>query len=78
MYTSPACSTDALDEKRKAIMTKDNKIAQLQAQVQTISAEKDTFTAKYEAIVKENEGENIVWYVKQHLSKQDLVPFLKN
>ena len=44
-------------------MTKDSKIAQLQAQVEASSAEKDTLPAKYEAIVKENEGEIFVWYI---------------
>ena len=60
---STACFTDALYEKQQAIMTKDSKIAQLQAQVEASSAEKDAFFAKYEAIVKENEGEIFVWYV---------------
>ena len=55
--------TDALYEKKQAIMTKDSKIAQLQAQVEAGSAEKDVFTAKYEDIAKENESEIFVWYV---------------
>ena len=40
----------------------EDEIAKVRAQVETwkaISAEKDTFIAKYEAIVKENEGEII-------------------
>ena len=53
-------------------MTKDSKIAQLQAQVEASSAEKDALSAKYEAIVKKNEGEIFVWYVIQYVSKQSL------
>ena len=40
-------------------MIKDRKISTLQAQVEATSAEKYTLIAKYEAIVKESEGENI-------------------
>ena len=49
-------------EKTQSITTNEGKIAKLQAQVEkfeAISAEKSALTAKYEAIVKENEGQNI-------------------
>ena len=54
-----ACSVDALYEKKQTVMTYENETAKLQAQVEELeasSAEKDTLTAKYEAIVKESEG----------------------
>ena len=44
-------------------MTNDSKIAQLQAQMEASSVEKDALSAKYEAIVRENEGEIFTWYV---------------
>ena len=56
---SYACFTDALYENKQTIMSKEREIARLQAQVEPRTAEKDTVTAKYEAIVKESEGENI-------------------
>ena len=46
-------------------MTYEKEKAKLQAQVEELeatSAEKDTLIAKYEAIVKESEGENIGQY----------------
>ena len=41
-------------------MTKDEKIAKFLALVEACFAGEDTRTAKYEAIVKQNEGENNV------------------
>ena len=58
-------------------MEKESKIAQLQAQVEASSAEKVAPTAKFEAIVKENEGEIFVWFVIQYMSKKSLRSFLK-
>ena len=46
-------------------MSKDKEIAKLQAQVEARSAEKGTLTAKYQAIVKESEGQNIAWFAIQ-------------
>ena len=43
-------------------MTNDIQLAELKMQLEEVesgSAEKDTELAKYEAIVKENEGENV-------------------
>ena len=59
-------------------MTKDSKIAQLQAQMEASSAKKDALSAKYDAIVKENEGEIFVWYVIQYVSKQNFLDLLLN
>ena len=48
--------TEALYDKEQTIISKDSEISKLQAQVEARTAEKDTFTTKYEAIVKESEG----------------------
>ena len=53
---STACFTDALYEKKLTIMTNENDIAKLQAQVEASYAEKDSLIAKYEAMVKESKG----------------------
>ena len=56
------CGSEAVYEKKQSIMTHENENAKLQAQVEelkTTSAKKDTLIAKYEAIVKEGEGEDI-------------------
>ena len=42
-------------------MTNDSKISTLQAQLEATSVEKDALIAKYEAIVKESEGEREYW-----------------
>ena len=46
-------------------MSKDKKIAKLQAQVEARSAEEDTLTVKSEAITKESEGQSIAWFAIQ-------------
>ena len=59
---STACFIEALYEKKQTIMTYDNETAKLQAQVEelaSISAEKDTRIAKFEAMMKGREGEMI-------------------
>ena len=61
---SNRCFTEACYVK-KQITAYEKETAILQAQVETLeanSAEKDTLIAKYEAIVKESEGENIGQY----------------
>ena len=53
---------EALYEKKQAISTCELENSRLQAQVnylEAISAEKDTLNAKYEAMVKESEGQMI-------------------
>ena len=48
--------TEALYEKEQTIVSKGKEISKLQAQVEARTAEKDTLTTKYKAIVKESEG----------------------
>ena len=50
-------NTDALFEKKQIMMTNEDDIAKLRAQVETSSAEKHTLIAKYEAMIKESEGQ---------------------
>ena len=62
MHFITACILDALYEKKQAIMTNEERIAKLQAQVgnlQANSAQKDTLNAKYEAMVNESKGKII-------------------
>ena len=73
MYFITACILDALYEKKQAIMMCEHTIARLLTQVknlkamsadkdalnEAISAEKETLNAKYEAMVKESEGQII-------------------
>ena len=49
--------TDALFEKKQIIMTKEDDICKLQAQLETTSAEKDTLISTYEAMDKKSEGQ---------------------
>ena len=60
-YAFPnGCFTEALYEKKQSMMTYENETSKLQAQVEDLeatSAEKDTLIAKYEATLKESEGE---------------------
>ena len=52
--------TEALYEKKQTIMTYENEISKLQAQVDYLEAtfaEKDNLIAKYEATLKESEGD---------------------
>ena len=51
------CITDALFEKKQSIMTYENDISKLQAKVEASYAEKDALSAKYEDVVKKNEGQ---------------------
>ena len=73
LYFITACILDALYEKKQAIMMCEHENEKLQAQVknlettsaekdvlnEAISAEKETLNAKYEAMVKEIEGQII-------------------
>ena len=54
--SSTTCFTDALFEKKQTIMTNENDIAKLQAQVKTSYAEKESLIAKYEALLEKSEG----------------------
>ena len=48
--------TDSLFEKKQTIISNENDISKLQAQVEASSAEKLTLISKYEAMAKESEG----------------------
>ena len=59
-FSSSSCFVEALGEKEQTIMKNDSKITTLQAQVEELEAtyaEKHTIIAKYEATLKESEGE---------------------
>ena len=59
---STAWCSEALYEKKQSIMTYEKETAKHQAQVEELeatSADKDNLIAKYEAIIKKSEGENI-------------------
>ena len=61
VYFITACILDALYEMKQAIMTNEDTIVKLQAQVKNLeanSAVKDILDDKYEAMVKESKGKN--------------------
>ena len=54
--------TDALFENKRTIMTNEKDISKLQSQVQASSVKEHTATAKYEALVKDSQGQTNAEY----------------
>ena len=68
---------DDLFEKKQTIMSNEDEISKLQAQVEASSSEKDTLIAKFEAMAKKSEGKVKTYNSMGNISGQQIFAVMR-